>query len=98
MDASKDHGGEPAAKDLGVLLFLVAACPFGLLMWVALFSTIRWSVLAILGVAVGLLPHPVSIATGPAIPALAPVAASQPWWVLLPDPYLGRPKVRVKPP
>jgi hypothetical protein len=29
MDASKDHGGEPAAKDLGVLLFLVAACPFG---------------------------------------------------------------------
>jgi hypothetical protein len=80
MEASKDHGGEPAGKDLGAILLLVAACPFGLLMWVALFSAIRWSVLAIWGVVVGLLPHPVSIATGPAIPALAPVTvvASQP--------------------
>jgi hypothetical protein len=94
MDAGKDHGGEPAGRDLGVLLFLVAACPFGLLMWVALFSAIRWSVLAIWGVVVGLLPHPVSIATGPATPTLAPVtvATYQPLWVLPPDPDLERPK------
>jgi hypothetical protein len=94
MEASKDHGGEPAGKDLGAMLLLVAACPFGLLMWVALFSAIRWSVLAIWGVVVGLLPHPVSIATGPATPALAPVtvATSQPLWVLPPDPDLERPK------
>jgi hypothetical protein len=35
MEASKDHGGEPAGKDLGAMLLLVAVCPFGLLMWVA---------------------------------------------------------------
>jgi hypothetical protein len=98
MEASKDHGGELAGKDFGLLLFLVAACPFGLLIWVALFSAIRWSVLAIWGVAVGLLPHPISIATGPAIPALAPVTvvasqptASSPLWVLPPGLHLGEP-------
>jgi hypothetical protein len=79
MEASKDYGDEPAGKDSGVMLFLVVACPFGLLSWVGLFSAIRWSVLAVWSVAVGMLPNPVTIATTPAIPSdvPVPVAASR---------------------
>jgi hypothetical protein len=79
MEASKNYGDEPAGKDLGVVLFLVVACPFGLLSWVGLFSAIRWSVLAVWSVMVGMLPNPVTIATTPAIPSgvPVPVAASR---------------------
>ncbi len=84
MQASKSYGDEPAGEDLGALLFLVAACPFGLLSWVALFSAIRWSVLAVWGAAVGILPHTaIIIATTPALAAQAPVhPASSPLWIL----------------
>jgi len=73
MEASKDYGDEPVGKDLGVMLFLVVACPFGLLSWIGLFSAIRWSVLAVWSVAVGMLPNPVTIATTAAIPSDVPV-------------------------
>jgi hypothetical protein len=83
MEASKNHGNGPAGKDLGLMLFLVAACPFGLLSWVALFSAIHWSVLAVWGAAVGILPHTASIAITPAIAAQAPAhPASSSLWIL----------------
>jgi hypothetical protein len=79
MEASKDYGDEPTGKDLGIMLLLVVACPFGLLGWVGLFSALRWSVLAVWSVAVGMLPNPVTVATSPAIPSdvPVPVAASR---------------------
>jgi hypothetical protein len=76
MEASKDDGDETADKDLGVLLFLAAACPFGLLSWVALLSVIRWSVLAVWSAAVGMLPNPAIIATTPVMPSHVAVAVA----------------------
>jgi hypothetical protein len=57
MEASKDYGDEPVGKDLDELLLLVAACPFGLLGWVAVFFAIRWSVLAVWSAVIGMLPN-----------------------------------------
>jgi hypothetical protein len=99
MEASKNYDDEPAGKDLGALLFLVAACPLGLLGWVALFSAVRWSVLAIWGAAAGVLPHAAIMATSPAIAAQAPVPvpasrpdpASSPLWILPHGLHFGTP-------
>ena len=78
MEASKDYGDEPAGKDLGIMLLLFVACPFGLLSWVGLFSALRWSVLAVWSVTVGMLPNLVTIATTPAISSDVPVPVAAP--------------------
>jgi hypothetical protein len=72
MEDAKDYGGEPVRKDLGALLLLVAACPFGLLMWAALFSALQWTVIAVWGVAVDFAASPKITATTLAIPSRIP--------------------------
>jgi hypothetical protein len=75
MEAKTDYGPEPIRKDTGILLFLVAACPFGLLMWSGLAIVIQWTVLAAWAALVGLVAvaNPIVTATDPALPSLAPV-------------------------
>ena len=46
MEAIKDYGDQPSSKDFGTLMLLAAMCPLGLLVWVGLFMTIHWSLLA----------------------------------------------------
>jgi hypothetical protein len=46
MEVRIDYGAEPVRKDLGLLLVLFAALPFGILMWWGLFFAIEQSVLA----------------------------------------------------
>jgi hypothetical protein len=78
MEASKDDRDEPAGKDLGVLLFLVAAFPFGLLSWVGLFFAVRWSILAVWSAAAGVTADPVIIPTTPAMSSHIVVPAAIP--------------------
>jgi hypothetical protein len=75
MVGIKDYGPEPVRKDLGTILVLLAVCPFGFLMWVGLFFTFQWSVLAAWDVAVGVLHKPTIAATAPSVlPSSAAVA------------------------
>lgn len=65
MQATEDHGAEPVRKDLGMILWLVAACPFGLLMWAGLLAAVQWSVVAAWALLVGLAADPVHTVSAP---------------------------------
>lgn len=54
MEAKIDYGPEPVRRDLGTLLVLLAAFPFGILMWVGLFFAIARAMLAAWSVAVAI--------------------------------------------
>lgn len=83
MEAIKDYGGEPVRNDLGTMLLLVVACPFGLLMWAALFSAVQWLIVCIWGVAVSFAASPATINANPDRPLPASYFAPA---VALPEP------------
>jgi hypothetical protein len=68
MEATENYGPEPVRRDVGTLLFLVAICPFGFLMWVSLFFAIQWGVLEAWDLAVGILPKTTIAATAQQTP------------------------------
>jgi hypothetical protein len=74
METEVDYGDEPVRKDLGMLLVLVAACPFGLLMWFGLCLAIQWTVIATWAVAVAA--GSTITVTTPALASLVPVHAA----------------------
>jgi hypothetical protein len=54
MEAKIDFGPEPVGRDWDTLLVLLAACPFGILMWAGLLFAIARAMLAAWSVAVAI--------------------------------------------